>query len=410
MALSLLFLSCAKEDPFRMDVTSGTVKFELSAVHPAATKAVKTGWEKGDVIFVFFNKVPAPKFLKMTYDGASWSTAEMDGETPAPNCLGLKEGASGSMRAVFLPFGSDASVCYNGPRFRFSTTYYSYYLTAVLDYSVKDNKVSGAFKMEIPEGYVQFYMDGFSPMDGDYTLGTDAVVPVGLEYINADGTLVETSDKSAGDDMTGYAYGEGFLFSGKLANWPEKHDYFYFARKKVNRNSHKFVRSDLFVDVKTLSSHSAVKLPSYESEKWQEVGLENTVRMETADGEDLGQWFTCNYNQHAPERLGDKFSFADANSLDVALPSESQMDALVNKCTWHWISVHGVYGMVVKSATGFLFLPSDNKSGSEGHYWSSSHTSLYGARLYFHQNNIINVTEYTSLMSNKFAVRPVNKQ
>ena len=407
VALSILFFSCAKEDPLRIDVTSGTVKFELSAVHPAATKAVKAGWEAGDVIFVFFDNVPAPRYLRMTYDGASWKTAEMDGATPAPDCLGLEEGGTGSMRAIFLPFGSDATVLSSGGRFKFSTTYYTYYLTSVLDYSVTDNKVSGAFKMEIPEDYVQFFMEGSTPKDGDYTLGTDAVVPVGVEYVNPDGTIVETSDKSAGDDMTGYAYGDGYLFSGKLTYWPEQRNYFYFAKTDVNRHRHNFVRSDLFVEVKKLSSHSAVKLPSDDSQKWQGVGRGIRVKMRTDAGEDLGLWLSCNYNQDVPESLGDKYSFADAKALNVVIPSERQMEALVKKCTWHWMSVHGVTGMVVKSATGFLFLPSDNKTGSEGHYWSSSRTSLYGARLYFHQNSIINVTSYTSLLSSKYPLRQV---
>lgn len=407
MALSILFLACAKEEPFRVDVTSGTVKFELSAVHPAATKAVKTGWEQGDVIFVFFNKVPAPRYLKMTYDGASWSMAEMDGTAPAPDCLGLNEGDSGSMRAVFLPFGSGATVSSSGDRFKFSTTYYSYYLTAVLDYTVSDNKVSGAFKMQIPEGYVQFYMEGSTPVDGDYTLGTDAVVPVGVEFIDPDGTIVETSDKKPGDDMVGYAYEEGYLFSGKLAYWPDKRNYFYFAKTDVNRHRHNYVRSDLFIEVKTLSSHAAVKLPSDNSDKWQGVGRGIRVKMRTDSGEDLGLWYTCNYLQDVPESLGDKYDFDSANSLGTTIPSESQLEALVKKCTWHWMSVHGVTGMVVKSATGFMFLPTDNRTGSEGHYWSSTRNSVYGARLYFHQNNIINVTGHTSLPSGKYAVRTI---
>ena len=405
LALSILFLSCAKEEPLRVDVTSGTVKFELSAVHPAATKAVKTGWEKGDVIFVFFEKAPAPRYLKMTYDGGSWSTAEMDGSAPTPDCRGLKEGDSGSMHAIFLPFGSGATVTSSDGRFKFSTTYYTFYLTAVLDYTVSDNKVSGAFKMEIPEGYVQFFIEGSSPMDGDYTLGTDAVVPVGVEFIDQDGTIVETSDKSAGDDMVGYAYGGGYIFSGKLAYWPKQRNYFYFAKTDVKRHKYDYVRSDLFVEVKTLSSHNAVKLPSDDSGKWQGVGRDISVRMKTADGEDLGLWATCNHLQDVPESLGGKYDFDGANALGVSIPSKSQLEALVKKCTWHWMSVHGITGMVVKSATGFMFLPTDNRTGSEGHYWSSTRSSAYGARLYFHQNNIINVTGYTSLPSGKYAVR-----
>ena len=60
-------MSCTKE----MDLSrpegqdSAQVVFNLSATHPNDTKAVKTEWETGDVIFVFFSKQAAPKYLEM---------------------------------------------------------------------------------------------------------------------------------------------------------------------------------------------------------------------------------------------------------------------------------------------------------------------------------------------------------
>ena len=402
LALSVFFFSCAKEEPFRVDVTSGTVKFELSAEHPAATKAVKSGWEQGDVIFVFFNKVSAPRYLKMTYNGESWSTAEMDGYNASPDCLRLKDGDSGMMRAVFLPFGRNAVALADGDSFVFDSAVYSYYLTATLEYTVADSKVSGAFKMTIPDGFVQFYIDDYYAATGLFSLATDAVIPVGIASIRADGAIVETTDKVAGDAMLGYAYDGGYLFSGKLAYWPSVRNYYYFVKDDLSVNT----RADCFVEVKQLTNHKAVKLPTNASDKWQRVGADCTVNMKTEDGKDLGTWYTCNYKQTAPEDLGDRYDFASANSIqDIVLPTESQMEALVKNCTWHWMSVHGKTGMVVKSATGFLFLPTDNRSGSEGHYWTSSRSSVYGARLYFHQNSIINVTNYTSLPSSKYALR-----
>ena len=107
------------------DTTPSQITFNLSATHPdgAATKAVKTGWENEDVIFVFFNNVPAPKYLKMSYDGTKWTTVEMNGDSAGS--LGLAENATGTMRAVFLPFGKDATVSAAGDAFAFSATYYS---------------------------------------------------------------------------------------------------------------------------------------------------------------------------------------------------------------------------------------------------------------------------------------------
>ena len=195
---------------------SAPITFSLTANHPGATKAVKSDWEAGDAIFVFFDKAAAPKHLKMTYSGSAWTSAEFNGTTETAGALGLKNGDTGRMRAVFLPFGSNAKVSADGTDFVFDATYYAYYLTATLNYEVTDGKVSGAFEMSIPDGYVQFFIEDTNASDGAYTLGTDAVIPVGVASIAADGTITETAGKTCADDMPGYAYSGGYLFSGKL--------------------------------------------------------------------------------------------------------------------------------------------------------------------------------------------------
>ena len=189
------------------DITeTAPIVFNLTANHPDATKAVKTDWEAGDVIFVFFSGAAAPKFLKMTYDGSKWTSAEFNGATQTPGALGLENDDTGTMRAVFLPFGSDATVSASGTSFTFSNTYYAYYLTATLTYTVSNGKVSGAFQMEIPEGYVQFFVEDAAAQDEAYLLGCDAVIPTGVASISANGIISETTDKTAADDMPGYVY------------------------------------------------------------------------------------------------------------------------------------------------------------------------------------------------------------
>ena len=164
-AIAFALVSCNEEildnTPDETPTAQTSIVFNLTANHPdgAATKAIKTAWENGDVIYVFFNNVAAPKYLKMSYDGSKWSYTEMDGASTGS--LRLEEGASGTMRAVYLPFGNTLTVGAgaDGTSFTFSETTYSYYLTATLDYTVKDGKVSGAFNMSIPVGYVQFFLD-----------------------------------------------------------------------------------------------------------------------------------------------------------------------------------------------------------------------------------------------------------
>lgn len=372
--------------------TPQTIKFNLTASHPdddaaAQTRAVKQTWEAGDAIFVFFTGAEAPKHLKMTYDGTAWTSAEYDGATQTAGALGLKNGDTGTMRAVFLPFGSDATVSASGTSFTFSTTYYAYYATATLSYTVTDNEVSGAFDMVIPADYVQFFVEDAAATNGGYTLGTDAVIPTGVASIAADGTITETSNKAAGDDMTGYAYSGGYLFSGKL-NGSYSYGGYYFAKTKAADGT----RADYFVTGKTLASHSAVKLPANGNYKWKAVGSGIPVTIYYDAGSGLGGamgWQTCNYGCSKPEDLGTQYTFAAANAIDgIKMPSIENFQDMVSNCSWTWLTIHGMGGMVVKGTSGFIFLPAN--FNTYGIYWTSDFTGGGAADyLVFHKNNTI---------------------
>ena len=393
----LALFACSNDDiqeTSSSDPQPSAITFDLTPIHPDEgasdiTRAVKQGWVSGDVIFVFFNNIAAPKYLKMYYNGSTWTTTEMNGDTQ--ESLGLSKGATGTMRAVYLPFGCDATVSESGTSFVFNKTYYTYYLTATLAYKVEDNKVSGAFNMTIPADYVQFFIEEASAVDEAYSLGTDAVVPVGIASISADGTVVETTDKTAADDMPGYAYSGGSLFSGKLVSGYGSNHYFAL----IKNSDH--TRHDYFVTGKTLASHSAVKLPANGNSKWQSVGSGQYIEMKKGDTS-LGKWYTGNFYDNGtvatscvkPEDIGTKLNYNSASArTDFMLPSKGQYDALINNCSWTWLSIHGVYGMVVKSDTGFLFFPSSDNNRCD--YWTStpSSTSGYSYTLYVdHTSNI----------------------
>jgi hypothetical protein len=229
--------------------------------------------------------------------------------------------------------------------------------------------------MTIPADYVQFFVEDGSAVDEAYSLGTDAVIPVGVASISADGTVVETTDKSAADDMLGYAYGGGFLFSGKLVGGYGSNHYFALIKNSDN------TRHDYFVTDKTLASHSAVKLPANGNSKWQSVGSGQYIEMKKGDTS-LGKWYTGNFYDNGtvatscvkPEDIGTKLNYNSASArTDFMLPSKDQYDALIDNCSWIWLSIHGVYGMVVKSDTGFLFFPSSDNNRCD--YWTSTRSS-----------------------------------
>ncbi len=394
-ALTVL-VSCGKEvinEPENDVVEATPISFDLSANHPDMTKAVKSGWEAGDAIFVFFDNVAAPKHLKMRYNGSEWLSTEYNGATPTPGALGLKNGDTGNMRAVFLPFGSNATVSASGTDFRFSKTYYAYYLTATLPYTVVDNEVSGAFDMVIPDDFVQFFVEDADAVDEAYLLGTDAVIPVGVDYISADGTIGETSGTYM-NDMPGYVYDngtdpKGYIFTGKLNSSYAYTGSYYFSKTNFDET----VRHDYFVTGKTISSHDAIKLPAASNiyavagipnkGKWVRVGGGITVELGDIIGSgyseafgSYGKWYTCNHNCTKPEQLGTQYTFDQANTLGVTLPSKDQLETLVNGATWTWLTVHGQPGCVVKCSAGFLFLAAQSSTG--GNYWSSTERSDMG--------------------------------
>ena len=114
-AALVALVSCEKQPVENPSNEGSEIVFNLSATHPGDTKAVKTGWEENDVIFVFIQGQTAPAYLEMKWDGSSWVNTSK----------GLSAIADGSvsMRAVYLPFGSTATVSnlVNNSAFKLST-------------------------------------------------------------------------------------------------------------------------------------------------------------------------------------------------------------------------------------------------------------------------------------------------
>ena len=142
---------------------------------------------------------------------------------------------------------------------------------------------------------------------------------------------------------------------------------------------------------------------------------------------DLGlsvKWATCNLGANKPEDYGNyyawgetstKTEYAEYNSktygksmndisgnvnYDVAranwggkwrLPTKTEMQELIDKCTWTWTTQNGVKGYKVTGPSGAsIFLPAagyrDGSSldgaGGYGYYWSSAPSEYYGSGAY----------------------------
>lgn len=198
--------------------SDANVVYKISINHEtgdAATKAVKTGWETNDVVYIFFSNISTEKYLKAQFNGASWSFTPMGGLTKADYA---ESGATAT--AVYFPFDQNNTPTYSGG-WTFANTYYAYYLIAEkVGYTFTDNTMTLALSMSIPEGFVQFFLVDAGAVTGTYALLESHLTPQALTGVAADGSVV-TDSKTAGYALTGYVYGtgaeKGYLFSGILA-------------------------------------------------------------------------------------------------------------------------------------------------------------------------------------------------
>ena len=102
---------------------------------------------------------------------------------------------------------------------------------------------------------------------------------------------------------------------------------------------------------------------------------------------DLGlsvKWATCNVGANSPEEYGNYYTFDDAQKLgsgEKKVPSEEDLQELIDNCDWTWTTQNGVNGYKVTSKKNgnSIFLPAAGFRGSMmigvgsyGNYGSSS--------------------------------------
>ena len=100
---------------------------------------------------------------------------------------------------------------------------------------------------------------------------------------------------------------------------------------------------------------------------------------------DLGlsvKWATMNVGANSPEEYGDFYEYNKAKTNGGRVPSNVELEELVNGCQWEWTSFNDVFGFKVIGSNGnCIFLPaagyrlcSDDLSGvgKYGLFWSST--------------------------------------
>ena len=427
----LALVACNKNDAEQPIVPQYT--YDITITRTDETKAVKSDWETGDVVYVFFSDVAAPKYLKFTYGGTEWSREQYKGSEKES----FTYPGSGTMTAIYLPYGNDAVVSADGTSFKFDKTFTSYFLKAEkAAYTVSGTTVSGTLNMEVPEGFVQFAMPMSGAINGTattffrsnstYTLSDSNLKPVSFASVAADGSITVT-EGAEGDAITGYIYNDDINFSAVLKSTSNGSAATY-AFTFVNNNGTLETYDDVTYFLsgnKTLSYKAAIKFPTIDKSAWK-------VK-EPAYVEINGvKWATCNIGATTPGGYGDYFAwgatYPQANYLEVDyregsidadltyakdvayqklgsswhMPTETDIESIYDfsSVSRGWISDTSKYGTVgyevyeTSTPSNKIFLPAAGywyggygelfNAGFSGICWSAEfHSSHYAYCLYF---------------------------
>ena len=91
------------DEPDFFDISSLSFNFTVNS--PGDTKAVKSGWEYGDKVFVFFSGL-STGYVTFEYGTSGWNVPVVSGSGSIAS--------GGTLTAVYLPYGKDAVVIADG--------------------------------------------------------------------------------------------------------------------------------------------------------------------------------------------------------------------------------------------------------------------------------------------------------
>ena len=460
-AAVLALAACSKESPVKEegDIDASKIVFNIDVQNAdaQATKGIKTAWEAGDDVYVFFED-NITKYVKMTYNGSAWTYNVLgDGD--------LSLAASGKkLSAVYMPdFVCSAAPTYDSgnARWTFGSVGGYYQKAEAVSYTVTSteevNTLSATISLTAPANIMQFYVPKdavTAPEAGnEYVLTATHVINYTFNGI-APGGAASQGNISEGFPMTAN-YGtigsdEGYYFWGIL----ESTGTYTYDFQLVERNADKKY---------AISSYSASKAPgveissaAFKLNSFTDNG--NFISLGYAGGP---LWATGNLGRSntdpisksngiiaSPVVAGDHFQYGATevyannnqyytemddplpSTKDIAfqvndswnVPTKAQFDALINTSNtttaWKtgWTSIGSTKGgrlitskvngiSLFFAAAGRYYIGTLSNAGDDGYYWSSTPLDSYNAYiLYFNSGNITTGSSYRIY---GYSVRPV---
>ena len=420
-------MGCAKEmvPASEENQTGKPMTFEINVLQ---TKAAKTDWATGDVIYVFFQGI-SDKYLALTYNGSGW-----DESCPAGDLLDTDFASVSDYKLAAVHFPVAVDVSFDEGEFQFSLGgefVHSYFMSeSEKAYTVDGAIVTATLSLAKPENVVLFHIPGIQDNLSDYVFSCELVTSIKCIGVS-DAIVLEMVPKNSGGDLLGCPDADGAIFTALLTSL-DAEDYFFTLESPGKTYT-------LIRKAKALEPGKMYEFPPLDDPEWtveDNPGFINGYAyVEMGDGL---KWATCNIGAENPWDYGDyyawgetatKESYAWTNYIfakdpsdynngvkkyseedsyktlfpedDAAtslwkdpwrMPTKGEWTALRDTTlyTWKWETNYngsGKNGMLVtrKEGTGpcagnSIFLPAAGRwyksewfyGGSQGFYWSSS--------------------------------------
>ncbi|MBO4340869.1 MAG: Ig domain-containing protein, partial [Bacteroidales bacterium] len=293
---ALLACGCAKdlasvEEP----VVPGHLTIDIvPSIDVPQTRDVKTGWEKGDKIYVFFDikkGVTSFDYITMTYNGSKWLFS-FSSDTLEETLL---SGSGGYVTALYFPYGtptftlSKKTSTTSRLSFKFSFDPGSggdygiaYYCCPKADYTVADGHLMASLYMSLLPGDVQFFIPDIPAENvADFTFQCDQIKKrqvgtlgfcLDFKWTTTEPEVTFTSKAGSAYAFKGYPYKGGMVFVGNLSSPGTSQDYeITVTDTKGTSDSRDDVPYIFKVSGKTLNAHDAVRLPALTSSRWKKL-------------------------------------------------------------------------------------------------------------------------------------------
>ncbi len=417
-AAVLALAACTKETSVKEEgiIDASKLVFDIEVLNGNDTKGVKTAWENGDVVYVFFED-DTEVYLEMKFNGTSWSYSKRGKWDIEDSQIVFKINLSASgkkLSAVYFPGLMINRIAYKDGAWRFgdiSVMDGYYQMASGVEYTVTStddvNTLHATVTLTAPENIVQIFVpESEAPKLGDdyaYLLTATHLSPSNPPCALPDGT-VTWSKGNEGFPLSGY-YGTlggetGYYFWGILNGGAGNYDFdFQLVKcdKVIYVDKNKKDRADKYplsskskrVTGKTVGGSFAAELSGLkENGNFVSLGYEGgplwaTGNLDKTNGKivspfETGEYFW--YGKTTPYNKSDTQHYKGTDnplaiSADVAysadeswrIPTKPQFEALISdtNTSVEWIDGEGkstwpkIYGRRITSKKNgiSLFFP-----------------------------------------------------